>query len=140
MILLILLLSIPITPKFVEVKKNDPCPFDGFLFNASGMAKILSDYKGLEAKCLLEKNTLKKEHTIKINNLSDVHKVQLSSIDDKYKKLLKNKDDEITKLKKNYNPKKTPFFNKSFYWGVAVGIVSTVLITYGTVKLYSEVK
>ncbi|MCK4500528.1 hypothetical protein KAU11_08515 [Candidatus Babeliales bacterium] len=138
MTLLIMLLLV--TPKFVEVKKKDFCPFNGFLFNASGMAKILSDYKGLEAKCLLDKKILEKEHKIKINNLSDKYKVQLNIIDDKYKKLLKNKDNEIIKLKKNYNPKQTPFFNKSFYWGLGIGIISTVLITYGTMKMYSEIK
>lgn len=139
-LVMLLLATNPVPFKIIEIEKDIKAPFKGFLVNPPAMAKILSETKEHKEKCMIEKNKIIQEKDLKYNALDKETKARLKIIAEKHEKLIKIKDEEIHKYKTNYNPKKPKFFGTSFYTGLVIGVVTSVLLTYGSMKLYSTIK
>jgi len=124
--------------EFSIVMKGETNLFSGYLISFEGVANIISTF-----------DTMKKEFELKLQNTVDYHTLQSKKKEDiclklretdrdKYESLLALKEEQIAKLKKNYNPVKKPFFGTSFWTGVAIGVVTSVVIVYGGLYLYNK--
>lgn len=123
------------TGTVIDLKKDDPAPYDGVLFDKYAAAKLLADKEYNQVECDLKINfeieKLKAKHLLEMGTLQasfDALKEQNSS-------LLEIKDSEIKRLQelalKNPN-------DNSHLWmgaGIVAGIVTSIAIFYAAVEI-----
>lgn len=126
--------------KFEIVYKGSICPFTGYLISHAGVAKIITKFDLMKKDLELKLSFCDDKWKLKLDKERKEHEVELGIEKKKYEDLITIKDEQIEKLKKNYNPKKIPFIGSRFWVGVAVGVVSSAVITFGSVYLWSKVK
>jgi hypothetical protein len=126
--------------EFKIVNKGAVCPFTGYLITFEGIASIISKFEIREKKFELKLKTETDYYKMRMKKQDEVYLSMISNDRDKYEKIIRVKEDKIRKLEKNYNPKVEPFFGKKFWIGVGIGVVTGVLMSYGTIYLYGKVK
>lgn len=116
---------------FTILKKDQPAPFTGFLFDQSSVAKLLAEteYKLLELK-LKSEFTLKSSEALwklKLDNSA----AALLSFEEKHTSLISIKNVEIERLTKIALEKPNKYSSWWFVGGIVLGIGLTVGAIYG---------
>lgn len=119
----------------IDLKKDDPAPYDGVLFDRNAAARLLADKEYNQIECNLKINfqieKLKAKHILEMGTLQ----ASFEALKGQNTSLLEIKDAEILRLQemalKNPN-------DNSHWWmagGVVAGIVTSIAIFYAAVEI-----
>jgi hypothetical protein len=119
----------------VDIKKDDPAPYDGVLFDKNAAARLLADKEYNQIECNLKINfqneKIKAKHALELGTLQ----ASFEALKGQNISLLEIKDAEILRLQelalKNPN-------DNSHWWmagGVITGIVTSIAIFYAAVEI-----
>ena len=118
---------------FTILKKDQKAPFGGFLFDQSGIAKLLAEteFKLLELKLKHDFELQKSEALwqLKLDNSA----ASLTALQEKHIALLSIKDNEIKRLTE-IAVEQNDYSTLWFVGGVVLGIGLTVATVYGVAK------
>ena len=119
----------------IDLKKDDPAPYDGVLFDTNAAARLLADKEYNQIECNLKINfqieKIKAKHALEMGTLQ----ASFEALKGQNTSLLEIKDAEILRLQelalKNPN-------DNSHWWlagGVVAGIVTSIAIFYAAVEI-----
>jgi hypothetical protein len=120
--------------KLIEIKKNDPAPFDGVLLNPPAAAQMLANEKYLKEGCQIkidyELSKLQAQHDLVLKSLQ----ISLETSEKKYDSIMMIKNEEIERLNE------IALENSGDYshWWAAGGFVAGALISLGIFFAASE--
>ena len=119
----------PEEEKVVTIKKGDPAPFTGTLFNTPAAARLMIDLEFTQATCKIETDRqlglLRSELQLKI----DLCGARNESLMLRHQELLIIKNDQINFLEKQFRP--APWYQTTEF-GIVIGVVLGIGITIGT--------
>lgn len=121
--------------KTINIKKNEPAPYDGILLDSVAIAKILAEREYAKKQCDLDKNYELNKQQAKCDLENSKLKVDLDVLNKKYDEVNKLKDNEISRLTELVKKSDDSGKYKILYFigGVVVGIGATVGIAYAVV-------
>ena len=125
MILLLMSLAFAEEPTYASLKKGDPAPFDGRLFNAAAVAEIITQHKLKELDCDLEIEYRTDKAATKAEYEYNLLEAQCSAETSKLIELNQIKQDELDILRQTHRP------IKPYLWltgGFAMGAVTSIAI------------
>tara|TARA_R110000824_G_C15227084_1_gene678107 strand:+ start:5266 stop:5661 length:396 start_codon:yes stop_codon:yes gene_type:complete len=125
MILLLMSLAFAEEPTYASLKKGQPAPFDGRLFNSAAVAEIITQRRLNDLDCDLEVEYQLDKAATKAEYEYDLLKAQCSAETSKFKELNQIKQDELDILRQNHKP------IKPYLWltgGFAMGAVTSIAI------------
>ena len=112
-------------PTYASLKKGQPAPFDGRLFNSAAVAEIITQRRLNDLDCDLEVEYQLDKAATKAEYEYDLLKAQCSAETSKFKELNQIKQDELDILRQNHKP------IKPYLWltgGFAMGAVTSIAI------------
>lgn len=116
--------------EYSEIKKDEPAPYDGFIFDKDGFAKLITnqEFKLKQLKLDLETEAKK----AKIESEADLKKKELEVKINKemYEALLKSKDNRIEALQTEIN-----WGTAKLVGGFVVGLTVSITIFYAAVQV-----
>ena len=119
----------PEEEKVVTIKKGDPAPFTGTLFNTPAAVRLMIDLEFTQATCKLETDRqlglLRSELQLKI----DLCGARNEALMLRHTELLVIKNDQINFLEKQFRPR--PWYQTTEF-GIVIGVVLGIGITIGT--------
>ena len=120
--------------KFTILEYKQPAPFEGVLFDDTGISTVLSDYDIAAYACQIktdyELKKLQEKHNFELQSLKIEHK----ALTDEYDLFIIQKDKEISILA-NSLKKTSPRYKWLYFAG---GIVAGTAASYGAYKLFNE--
>ena len=118
----------PADERVVTIKKGDPAPFSGTLFNTPAAARLMVDLEFTQATCKVETDRqlglLRSELQLKI----DLCGARNEALMLRHSEILLIKNDQINFLEKQFKPQ--PWY-KTTEFGIVVGVVLGIGITIG---------
>lgn len=118
----------PADERVVTIKKGDPAPFSGTLFNTPASARLMVDLEFTQATCNLETNRqlglLRSDLQLKI----DLCGARNEALMLRHSEILLIKNDQINFLEKQFKPR--PWY-QSTEFGIIVGVVLGISVTLG---------
>ena len=119
---------------YIEVKKDDSIPFDGYLFTDSGLSRIIVNKETEKKKIIIDKDA--EIETIKLQLNTDLKKkeTEIEINKELSDKLLKLKQEEIDRLNSELKYKNW-IVAGSFIGGILVGSVAIISIVKLTVSV-----
>ena len=126
--LFLLLLACPVAhgeePTFTTIKKGDPAPFDGRVFNDAAVAKLIVD-KQFEGKtCQMRVDYEIGLAVAKEQHRYDIFEARCEADDMRLNDLLEIRQEEVSFLRKQYEPPKTA-------WWIAGGFIAGAATSIG---------
>ncbi len=114
-------------PTFIPLKRGQPAPFEGRLFNNAAVSKFI-----IEDRMKIEQCDVQIEYEVGNANVAskykfDLHTAKCEADDQRLQDMIAIRDDEIEFLRKAYNPP------KSHWWAIAgftFGSMATVGVMY----------
>jgi hypothetical protein len=116
---------------YVVVKAGDPAAFDGMLFRQGAVASIIAKYRGEQLRCEKEIEYQKDLCNLALGKMTEQCDALRKIASKRYEDIIAVKDKEIKQLIGTHTYKYR-FFDKPFWVGIAVGVVSTVIISFGS--------
>ena len=118
----------PQEEQVTTIKKGDPAPFSGTLFNTPAAARLMVDLEFTQETCKVETDRqlglLRSELQLKI----DLCTARNEALTLRHTEILQIKNDQITFLENQLKPR--PWY-ESTEFGIIVGVVLGVAITVG---------
>ena len=129
--LFLLLLACPVAhgaePTFTSVKKGDPAPFDGRIFNDAAVAKLIVDKQFENKTCQMRVDYEIGLAIAKEQYKYDIFEARCEADDMRLNDLLEIKQEEVYFLREQYEPPKTAWWIAG---GFLAGAVTSIGIMY----------
>lgn len=119
---------------YLEVKKDDSVPFDGYLFTNSGLSKVIVNKELDRKKIILDKDTEIQKTKLELNTEIKKKQIEIDINKELSEKLLKLRQEEIDRLNKELKYKNW-IVSGSFLGGVLIGSVAIISIVKLTVSV-----
>ena len=122
-------------PKIKPMNQGETAPFVGVLFNSAAIAQSIVEKEYNAEQCRLRTAHIEQKEKVKCDLLVSTVRVEVDFLQKKYDSILKIKDEEVIRLQKFALERP----NKNSHWwfagGVAVGIITSVVIFYAAVEI-----
>jgi hypothetical protein len=119
---------------FLEVKKDDSVPFDGYLFTDSGLSKVIVNKELERKKIILDKDTEIERTKLQLNTELKKKQVEIDINKELSDKLLKLREEEVDRLNSELKYKNW-IVAGSFIGGILIGSVAIISIVKLTVSV-----
>jgi hypothetical protein len=119
---------------YLEVKKDDSVPFDGYLFTDSGLSKVIVNKETEKKKIIIDKDAEIERTKLELNTELKKKQVEIDINKELSDKLLKLRQEEIDRLN-NELKYKNWIVAGSFIGGILVGSVAIISIVKLTVSV-----
>ena len=115
---------------YIEIKKEDPAPYDGYIFDKDGFSNLVAkqDFKIKQLK--LDYETEAKKTKIESDAELKKKELELKINKDMYEALLKSKDGRIEALQTEIN-----WSTAKLVGGFTLGLVISITIFYAAVQV-----
>ena len=123
------------TGKVASLKEGQPAPYSGVLFDETFAARLIAEEEHKQIECNLkikfELEKMEAKHALEMGNV----KATLDSLRSQHSALINIKEDEIKRL--HTLALKNPNDNANLWFGggVAVGIITSIIIFYAAVEV-----
>lgn len=115
---------------YVVVKQGDEAPYDGFLFDSEGLAKVIANKNFQLDKLKLEKESEIAKLNIELKYLKEQHKLELKISEELRENIIAIKDNRIKQLE---DSKK--WDDVKLFGSMLLGMALSVTIFYAAVKI-----
>jgi hypothetical protein len=119
---------------YLEVKKDDSVPFDGYLFTDSGLSKVIVNKETEKKKIIIDKDAEIERTKLQLNTELKKKQVEIDINKELSDKLLKLRQEEIDRLN-NELKYKNWIAAGSFIGGILIGSVAIISIVKLTVSV-----
>jgi hypothetical protein len=119
---------------YLEVKKDDSVPFDGYLFTDSGLSKVIVNKETEKKKIIIDKDAEIERTKLELNTELKKKQIEIDINKELSDKLLKLRQEEIDRLN-NELKYKNWIVAGSFIGGILVGSVAIISIVKLTVSV-----
>jgi hypothetical protein len=119
---------------FLEVKKDDSVPFDGYLFTDSGLSKVIVNKELERKKIILDKDAEIERTKLQLNTELKKKQVEIDINKELSDKLLKLREEEVDRLNSELKYKNW-IVAGSFMGGILIGSVAIISIVKLTVSV-----
>jgi hypothetical protein len=119
---------------YLEVKKDDSVPFDGYLFTDSGLSKVIVNKETEKKKIIIDKDAEIERTKLELNTELKKKQVEIDINKELSDKLLKLRQEEIDRLN-NELKYKNWIVAGSFIGGILVGSVAIISIVKLTISV-----
>lgn len=119
---------------YLEVKKDDSVPFDGYLFTDSGLSKVIVNKELERKKIILDKDTEIQKTKLELNTEIKKKQIEIDINKELSDKLLNIRQEEIDRLSKELKYKNW-IVTGSFLGGILIGSVAIISIVKLTVSV-----
>jgi hypothetical protein len=115
---------------YIVIKTGEEVPYDGFLFDAEGLAKVIANKNFQLDKLRIEKDAEIAKLNIELNTANKQHELELKISKELSDNIIKIKDDRIIQLE---NSKK--WDDVKLFGSMLLGMALSVTIFYAAVKI-----
>lgn len=115
---------------FIVVKQGEEAPYDGFLFDSEGLAKVIANKNFQLDKLKIEKESEIAKLNIEIKFLKEQHKLELKINEELKENLLLIKDNRIKQLEDS-----DKWDDVKLFGSMLLGMALSVTIFYAAVKI-----
>ena len=115
---------------YIIVKQGEEAPYDGFLFDSEGLAKVIANKNFQLDKLKIEKDNEISKLNIEIKYLKEQHKLELKISEELKDNIVTIKDKRIEQLE---NSKK--WEDVKLFGSMLLGMALSVAIFYAAVKI-----
>lgn len=115
---------------YVTVKQGEEAPYDGFLFDAEGLAKVIANKNFQLDKLTIEKDSEIAKLNIELKYIKEKHQLELKINEELKQNLLLIKDNRIQQLE---DSKK--WDDVKLFGSMLLGMALSVTIFYAAVKI-----
>ncbi len=115
------------TPAFTPLKKGQPAPFDGRLFNNAAVSKFIVEDRLKVEQCNVQIEYEVGKANVKSKYKHDLLTARCEADDQRLQDMITIRNDEIKFLRKSYEPPKTQWWLAG---GFALGAASAIGIMY----------
>lgn len=119
---------------YLEVKKDDSVPFDGYLFTDSGLSKLIVNKETEKKKIIIDKDTEIQKTKLELNTEIKKKQAEIEINKELSDKLVKLRQEEIDRLNKELKYKNW-IVAGSFLGGMLIGSVAIISIVKLTVSV-----
>jgi len=119
---------------FLEVKKDDSVPFDGYLFTDSGLSKVIVNKETEKKKIIIDKDAEIERTKLQLNTEIKKKQVEIDINKELSDKLLKLRQEEIDRLNSELKYKNW-ITAGSFVGGILLGSVAIISVVKLTISV-----
>lgn len=115
---------------YLAVKQGEEAPYDGFLFDAEGLAKVIANKNFQLDKLRIEKESEIAKLNIELKYLKEQHKLELKISEDLKDNIIAIKDKRIDQLENSKS-----WDDVKLFGSLLLGMALSVTIFYAAVKI-----
>jgi hypothetical protein len=115
---------------YVELKEQEPAPFDGFLLHKNAMVKLITEREQEIGKIKLHFDTELKKKDLELETLTKKKEVELNISKEMYESLLKIKQDRVDQLSSEQK-----WSDIKLIGGFVLGFAASIAMFYAAVQV-----
>jgi hypothetical protein len=115
---------------YVELKEQEPAPFDGFLLHKDAMVKLITEREQEIGRIKLHFDTELKKKDLELETLTKKKEVELNISKEMYESLLKIKQDRVDQLSSEQK-----WSDLKLIGGFVLGFAASIAMFYAAVQV-----
>ena len=115
---------------YVELKEQEPAPFDGFLLHKNAMVKLITEREQEIARIKLHFGTELKKKDLELETLTKKKEIELNINKEMYESLLKIKQDRVDQLSSEQK-----WSDIKLVGGFVLGFAASIAMFYAAVQV-----